>query len=340
MRKQKRISARSRAGGPRPIGPRYHRVRQLDLGIPAAGLADAQSEGTGVELSHLFNEMDASSWIEIGVVVALALILIVVSQRALSWTANRLHDRARFLVFAMIPLARLLILVAAAIWVVPIVIEPSLQNMVALLGAVGIAVGFALKDYVSSLIAGLVSAFELPYRPGDWIEVNGVYGEVKHVGTRTIELVTPDDTWVSIPHLKLWNEAIHNANNGGPSLQCVANFYPPAGSRCQCGLADFQRRGPDQPLPRDRQADRGHCTGASLRYALPGEGLSSRPAATIPLHLRPDTAREGCTAPAGRRSGDHPPVDRSDCILNSRRAEARPETPWDKDHDRGVADCI
>ncbi|MCA1790130.1 MAG: mechanosensitive ion channel family protein [Thioalkalivibrio sp.] len=178
-----------------------------------------------MELSNLFNEMDASAWIEIATVAVLALILIVVSQRALSWTANRLHDRPRFLVFAVIPLTRLLILVAAAIWIVPIVIEPSLQNMVALLGAVGIAIGFALKDYVSSLIAGLVSAFELPYRPGDWIEVNGVYGEVKHVGTRTVELVTPDDTWVSIPHLKLWNEAIHNANNGGPSLQCVANFY-------------------------------------------------------------------------------------------------------------------
>ncbi|MEY6432195.1 mechanosensitive ion channel domain-containing protein [Thioalkalicoccus limnaeus] len=114
---------------------------------------------------------------------------------------------------------------AAAIWIVPILIEPSLRNMVALLGAVGIAVGFALKDYVSSLIAGLVSAFELPYRPGDWIEVDGVYGEVKHVGTRTIKLVTPDDNSVSIPHLKLWNQAIHNANNGGPSLQCVAHFY-------------------------------------------------------------------------------------------------------------------
>jgi len=180
---------------------------------------------TGVELSNLFNEMDSSSWIEIATVVALALILIVVSQKALSWTANRLHDRPRFLVFAVIPLTRLLILLAAAVWMVPIVIEPSLQNMVALLGAVGIAVGFALKDYVSSLVAGLISAFEMPFRPGDWVEIAGVYGEVKHVGTRTIGLVTPDDTWVSIPHLKLWNEAVKNANNGGPSLQCVAHFY-------------------------------------------------------------------------------------------------------------------
>ena len=28
-----------------------------------------------------------------------------------------------------------------------------------------------------------------------------------------------------MPHLKLWDSAIHNANNGGTSLQCVASFY-------------------------------------------------------------------------------------------------------------------
>lgn len=82
-----------------------------------------------------------------------------------------------------------------------------------------------LKDYVSSLIAGVVSAVELPYRPGDWVEIDGVYGEVKHVGLRTVEVVTPDDTLVAIPHLKLWDHPIHNANNGDISLQCVASFY-------------------------------------------------------------------------------------------------------------------
>ena len=43
--------------------------------------------------------------------------------------------------------------------------------MVTLLGAIGLAIGFALKDYVSSLIAGVVSAVELPYRPGDWVNM-------------------------------------------------------------------------------------------------------------------------------------------------------------------------
>lgn len=177
------------------------------------------------DISGLFNTLDVTALVELTLIVGLAIGLIVASQKFLPWIGNRLHGRSRLYVLASIPLLRLLILVVAIALIVPIIIEPSVQNMVAVLGAAGLAIGFALKDYVSSLIAGVVSVFEMPYRPGDWIEVDGTYGEVKHVGMRTVKIVTPDDTMVSIPHLKLWSQPIHNANNGGPSLQCVSNFY-------------------------------------------------------------------------------------------------------------------
>lgn len=177
------------------------------------------------DLARLFNTLDSGALIELILILAGTIVLIAGSQKLLPWIASRLHGRGHYYVLALIPALRLLILLGGILLIVPILIEPSLQNMVAVLGVVGLAIGFALKDYVSSLIAGVVSTVELDYRPGDWIEVNGVYGEVKRVGMRTVQLVTPGDTLVSIPHLKLWSEAIHNANNGGPSLQCVADFY-------------------------------------------------------------------------------------------------------------------
>ncbi len=177
------------------------------------------------QYANLFNEMDSEALITLGVVLGATILLIILSQYGLNWLANRLQGQARFRTFALVPVTRLAILVAAIAISVPIIIEPSLGNMLALLGIAGVAIGFALKDYVSSLIAGVVSAVELPYRPGDWVEIDGVYGEVKHVGLRTVEVVTPDDDLVAIPHLKLWDSAIHNANNGGASLQCVTSFY-------------------------------------------------------------------------------------------------------------------
>ncbi|WP_252107073.1 MULTISPECIES: mechanosensitive ion channel domain-containing protein [unclassified Halomonas] len=175
--------------------------------------------------AELFNDIDSGTVITVGLILLATVLLIVLSQRGLNWLANRLHGQLRFRVFALVPLTRLLILIAAIVLIVPMIIDPSLRNMVTLFGALGLAIGFALKDYVSSLIAGVVSAVELPYRPGDWVQIEDAYGEVKHVGMRTVHIQTPDDDLVAMPHLKLWDTPVYNANNGGPSLQCVASFY-------------------------------------------------------------------------------------------------------------------
>lgn len=175
--------------------------------------------------ARLFNDIDSQALITLGVVLLAIIVLIIVSQRGLNWIGNRMHGQVRFRIFALVPMTRLLILITALAIMVPIIIEPSLRNMVTLLGALGLAIGFAMKDYVSSLIAGVVSAVELPYRPGDWVQIEDTYGEVKHVGLRTVDIQTPDDDLVHVPHLKLWDHAIYNANNGGTSLQCVASFY-------------------------------------------------------------------------------------------------------------------
>jgi small conductance mechanosensitive channel len=83
----------------------------------------------------------------------------------------------------------------------------------------------ASKDYVSCLAAGVVTILENTYQPGDWIEVDGTYGEVKTIGTRAVHVVTADDTEVTIPHARLWSAAVANASGGNQSLLCVTNFY-------------------------------------------------------------------------------------------------------------------
>lgn len=177
------------------------------------------------ELTNIFNELSQTAVINIILILAGALFLITFAQKTLSWMANKLSGKYRLYLLASVPLLRLLIIVVSITLVVPQVIEPTVANMVALFGAAGLVLGFGLKDYVSSLIAGIVALYEMPYRPGDWIEVNGAYGEVKQIGMRAVEIVTPDDTTVIIPQLKLWDQLFFNANDGGPYLMCVADFY-------------------------------------------------------------------------------------------------------------------
>lgn len=176
-------------------------------------------------LESLFQRLDTASLLHIGLIVAGALAASLAAEKLLPWLANRLHGRRRHLVLALVPLLRLLIVLATVLLIIPMVIDPSLQNMVAVLGSLGLALGFALKDYASSLVAGVVAVAEAPYRNGDWVDIAGHYGEVVHVGMRAVQLLTPDDNLVSIPHLKLWSEPVINANDGGPTLQCSADFF-------------------------------------------------------------------------------------------------------------------
>ena len=163
--------------------------------------------------------------IQIAFILIAAWLLTVLIQRFLPWVAEKFSGRYRLYILASVPVLCLLILVVAVVLVVPRIIEPSFENLVALLGALGLALGFAFKDYVGSLIAGIVTLYEMPYRLGDWISVEGTYGEVKSIGMRALEILTPDDTVVVIPHQKLWDHLIFNANNGSRNLLCVTDFY-------------------------------------------------------------------------------------------------------------------
>lgn len=148
---------------------------------------------------------------------------------AASWLlergAERLPAAWRVRLLAWAPVVRLAIIVVAVVWIVPLVISPTAENLFALLGALGIALGFAFKDFVSSLVAGVVAVFERPYRQGDWVRIKDAYGEVRGIGARAFEMVTPADDVVSVPHDLLWSEPVYNANDGERTLMVVTRLF-------------------------------------------------------------------------------------------------------------------
>ena len=160
----------------------------------------------------------------LGVLVAAWLIA-----RILRWFTLHLVKKApphlRLSILRVLPIIRLSIGISAVAVIVPILVEPTFRNVVTLVAGMGLTLGFALKDYGSSLLAGLVTVFENTYQPGDWIAVDGAYGEVKSIGARAMRIVTPDDTEVIIPHTRFWSTSIFNASSGNRSLLCVADFY-------------------------------------------------------------------------------------------------------------------
>lgn len=139
--------------------------------------------------------------------------------------SEKVPRKFRLLIKQALPFWKGLILIVTVSYLLNLFLNLSQSNILALTGTIAVALGFAFKDYVSSIIAGVVSLFEGPYRVGDRIRIENHYGEVVGYGLRGIQLQTPDDNTVTIPHNKTWTEAISNANSGKLEAQVATDFY-------------------------------------------------------------------------------------------------------------------
>lgn len=206
------------------------------------------------DLSGIVNDLRNIRFETISFVLLIAFLLIVAIQKGLPLLSERLPSRFQRFILPSIPAMRLAVIVLAIIEIIPMVIKPTPHNLLAIMGSAAVALGFAMKDYVSSLIAGIVAVYEKPYRIGDWVNIDGVYGEVKSIGLRVLKVSTPDDTQVTIPHGKIWNSSIQNANDGSQTHLCVADFFLHPlhhGDRVRSTLLDIALTSPylqvDQP---------------------------------------------------------------------------------------------
>lgn len=83
-------------------------------------------------------------------------------------------------------------------------------SFVAILGAMGFAVGFALQGSLSNFAAGVLLLVLRPYRTGDVIEAAGVIGKVSGIQLFTTVLNTPDNVRILVPNSKVYGDVIKN----------------------------------------------------------------------------------------------------------------------------------
>jgi small conductance mechanosensitive channel len=85
-------------------------------------------------------------------------------------------------------------------------------SFVAILGAAGFAVGFALQGSLGNFAAGVLILLLRPFKPGDYIEGAGVAGTVKKIELFTTVLATPDNVKIMVPNGKLFGDIIKNVS--------------------------------------------------------------------------------------------------------------------------------
>jgi len=101
------------------------------------------------------------------------------------------------------------------LWIVLIIIALSnvgfnVTGFVAGLGAMGIIIGFATKDVLSNIAAGMFILITKPFTVGESVEVVKIKGIVKEMGISYCIIITAEKDFVTIPNSKIWGNPIIN----------------------------------------------------------------------------------------------------------------------------------
>src|SRR5215467_4699719 len=152
------------------------------------------------------------SLFQIFLLIALLIAVFWVSSRTKRFLFNRVLARSgldRALQHAISQIVGYAVLVIGII----IVLDNAgihLGTLTVFAGAVGVGVGFGLKNIASNFISGLLILAERPIAIGDRIEVAGITGQVRQIRARSTVIVTNDNIAMIVPNEKFIDSPVTN----------------------------------------------------------------------------------------------------------------------------------
>ncbi|MEJ7643937.1 MAG: mechanosensitive ion channel family protein [Chryseolinea sp.] len=94
-------------------------------------------------------------------------------------------------------------------------LDTAVSSLLAGVGIVGLALGFAFQDLSSNFISGLYMAFRRPFEIGDKVETNSFIGTIKEIELRSTTLTTTAGLHVIIPNKDIFQKPIINYSRSG-----------------------------------------------------------------------------------------------------------------------------
>jgi small-conductance mechanosensitive channel/CRP-like cAMP-binding protein len=107
-----------------------------------------------------------------------------------------------------------LIYLAAVFAIIAYVFDLPIQGLLATSGVVAIMLGLALQNTLGDVFAGLVLSFSRPYRPGDWISLDGgLEGRVLELNWRATHVLTGRRDLAIVPNSTIAKSKIVNVSS-------------------------------------------------------------------------------------------------------------------------------
>lgn len=94
-------------------------------------------------------------------------------------------------------------------------LDKTVSSLLAGVGILGLAVGFAFQDLLANLMSGVLLAFRSPFEPGEIVETNGILGTVSDTRLSATLLHTFEGQLVWIPNKDVLDSVLTNYSRLG-----------------------------------------------------------------------------------------------------------------------------
>ena len=133
--------------------------KYLDIYILAQSAGDA-AEKTADRTKELLTQITTWKVTQALIVILFCYIALRIIDWLIIWVSERIASEWRLRVKQLLPFLRTVILTITIATLMNLFLNLSRENIIAVTGAIAVALGFAFKDYASSIIAGIVGIFE------------------------------------------------------------------------------------------------------------------------------------------------------------------------------------
>ena len=177
--------------------------------------------GVKDKISELFTFVLEQSWVVGSTTISVASLVSFVSILIGTWLLARfVHVILEVEVFSRIKLSRGMptaistvsnyIIVISGILIALSSLGVSTEQFALVFGALGVGIGFGLRNIIANFVSGVIMVFERPIQIGDTIEVDNTMGKVMKIGTRASAIQTFDGSEVIMPNEQFISSKIIN----------------------------------------------------------------------------------------------------------------------------------
>jgi MscS family membrane protein len=108
-------------------------------------------------------------------------------------------------------LAKVLVVVLGVLAILQTV-GVNVMSLITGLGIGGLAVALAAQETLGNVLGSLQILTDRPFVAGDFIRVDGMFGQVREIGLRSTKVLTPDGVKIIVPNKKIAEAAVENCS--------------------------------------------------------------------------------------------------------------------------------